>query len=216
MSFGDAGLRSSNLTVPNVVTVLRIVLALVAAFGFAASRFEAIAVFLCILAALLDIFDGWYARRFAQLTHLGEHLDPLADKLLMAVVYGVIAFRMDSLAVRVLIGLIGAREIGMTVFRSYSLRRHRRFIPANRLGKLKMILQSIVGLTVLGVAFIAGAGFGHAILPTIVALVAILLISYVSAMVYTREWRAAERSGERQPELDKHGETDRLVVGDWR
>lgn len=216
MSHEKVRLSSSNLTVPNVVTVVRIVLALVAAYGFAAHRFEAIAVILCIVAALLDIFDGWYARRFAQLTHLGEHLDPLADKLLMAVVYGVIAVRMDSAAVRSLIALIAARELGMTVFRSYSLRRHRRFIPANRLGKLKMILQSVVGLTVLGVAYITGTGFVRSIPATLVALVAILLISYLSAVVYMRNWRRANHRPFPRQAPEERAAADRMVVGDWR
>jgi len=207
------GNRNVTLTVPNALTVLRIVMALVAATCFLLERHESLAVFLCIAAALLDIFDGWYARRFSQCSHLGEHLDPLADKLLMAVVYAVIAIRLGSPIVWALIGLIGLRELGMTVFRSYSLRRHRRFIPANRWGKFKMLLQSTVGLTILGVAYLTGVGFD---IPTLVLanlLLLILIVSYLSAAVYLRDWRrvevfrsaagarrSREESGETQPE----------------
>lgn len=181
-----------NLTVPNVLTVLRIIMALVAAACFLLERYEGTAVYLCIAAALLDIFDGWYARRFAQTSHLGEHLDPLADKLLMGVVYGVIAIRLGSPPVWVLIALIALREAGMTLFRSYSLRRHRRFIPANRWGKLKMFLQSAVGLTILGVAYLTGVGFDiHEVVLGGLLLV-ILVVSYGSAAVYLREWRRVE------------------------
>jgi CDP-diacylglycerol--glycerol-3-phosphate 3-phosphatidyltransferase len=201
-----------NLTVPNALTVLRIVMALVAAACFLLERHEGMAVYLCIVAALLDIFDGWYARRFSQTSHLGEHLDPLADKLLMAVVYGVIAMRLGSPLVWALIALIALREVGMTVFRSYSLRRHSRFIPANRWGKFKMLLQSTVGLTILGVAYLTGVGFDFHSLALAGLLLPILVVSYVSAAVYLRDWRRVEgfrratdarrpgeRGGESQP-----------------
>ena len=186
------GNRNVTLTVPNALTVLRIVMALVAAACFVLERHQGTAVLLCIAAALLDIFDGWYARRFSQCSHLGEHLDPLADKLLMAVVYGVIAIRLGNPLVWVLIGLIGLRELGMTVFRSYSLRRHRRFIPANRWGKFKMLLQSTVGLTILGVAYLTDVGFDIQPLALASLLLLILIVSYASAAVYLRDWRRVE------------------------
>jgi len=186
------GNRNVTLTVPNALTVLRIVMALVAAACFILERHEGVAVILCIAAALLDVFDGWYARRFSQCSHLGEHLDPLADKLLMAVVYGVIAIRLGSPVVWALIGLIGLRELGMTLFRSYSLRRHHRFIPANRWGKFKMLLQSTVGLTILGVAYLTGVGFDIHALALAGLLLLILIVSYVSAAVYLRDWRRVE------------------------
>lgn len=184
---------NETLTVPNVVTVFRIAMAVVAAVLFVRETAQALAVILCIAAALLDVFDGWYARTFAQCSHLGEHLDPLADKLLMAVVYVVIGAGIGSRAVWTLIGLIAFRELTMTVFRSYSLRRHRRFIPANGLGKVKMILQSTVGLGILAYAFLVNGGFD---LPTVVVvapLVVILFVSYISAFVYIRRWRSANR-----------------------
>ena len=120
-----------------MLTTLRIVMALVAAVCFAGQFAEILAVVLCVIAALLDAFDGWYARKFSQCTKLGEHLDPLADKLLMAVVYAVIAWKTGLLLVWIIIGLIALREVGMTLFRAYSLRRHKKFIPANLLGKAK-------------------------------------------------------------------------------
>ncbi len=181
-----------NLTVPNVLTILRIAMALAAGACFLLERYEGTAVYLCIAAALLDVFDGWYARRYSQTSHLGEHLDPLADKLLMGVVFGVIAIRLGSPLVWTLIALIGLREAGMTLFRSYSLRRHRRFIPANRWGKLKMFIQSATGLTILGVAYLTGVGFDIRELVLGGLLVLILMVSYGSAAVYLREWRRVE------------------------
>lgn len=180
--------RESTLTVPNVLTSLRIAMAATAGACFAAGVAEREAVVLCVVAALLDAFDGWYARTFAQCSSLGEHLDPLADKLLMAVVYGVVAFRMDAPVVWLLVGLIAVREVGMTAFRSYSLRRHRKFIPANRLGKVKMVVQSAVGLAVVSYAIFVRGGFDFPAAPVAVALAGILVVSYLSAVAYVRAW----------------------------
>ncbi len=166
-------------------------MALVAAIFFARQYAENLAVILCIIAALLDAFDGWYARRYSLCTKLGEHLDPLADKLLMAVVYAVIAWKTGSALVWSVVGLIALREMGMTIFRVYSLRRHKKFIPANVLGKAKMILQSAFGLIILGYAYFLNAGFEFSLSVVLVPLLLILVISYYSAIVYLVSWRKA-------------------------
>jgi CDP-diacylglycerol---glycerol-3-phosphate 3-phosphatidyltransferase len=166
-------------------------MALVAAIFFALHFAENLAVVLCVIAALLDAFDGWYARKFSLCTRLGEHLDPLADKLLMAVVYAVIAWKSGSVLVWCFVGLIALRELGMTIFRVYSLRRHRKFIPANVLGKAKMILQSTFGLIILGYAYFWNTGFEYSLSVVLVPLLLILVISYYSAIVYLINWRKA-------------------------
>lgn len=206
----------SKLTVPNILTGLRIAMAVVAAALFFRQTAERTAVLLCVVAAALDAFDGWYARTFSQCSSLGEHLDPLADKLLMAVVYGVLAFRMDSIVVWGLLALIGLREIGMTVFRSYSLRRHRKFIPANRWGKAKMIVQSTVGLAFVAYGYLFGRGFDIPVVVVSVALAGILFVSYFSAVIYIRAWYGTAGTMLDRIEVGSElarGESERMVVG---
>jgi len=211
--------RDTKWTLPNVFTALRIVMATVAAVLFVVQSHEKVGVVLCVVAALLDAFDGWYARAFSQCSNLGKHLDPLADKLLMAVVYVLIAVKMHSLAVWTLVGLIAVREIGVTLFRAYSLRRYETFIPANRWGKAKMILQSTVGIVLIAYAYLWNGGFHFQ--PTVVEvpLAAILLISYYSAIIYIKSWRdtitnAAQASrAEGLQARAEAGESDRMVVG---
>jgi len=207
----------SKLTVPNALTGLRIVMAAVAAVAFAADVAVRGAVILCIIAAMLDAFDGWYARTFSQCSSLGEHLDPIADKLLMAVVYGVIAVEMDSRVVWGLLFLIALREVGMTAFRSYSLRRYRKFIPANRLGKVKMIVQSTVGVALVAYAYFFNGGFDIP-LPVVVAPLSIILaLSYLSAAVYLRAWYAVSAAKPRLGTIDVRSKladaSEKMVVG---
>lgn len=214
---GEYSYRDSTLTVPNILTALRIVMATVAAVCFATQVAEQLAVVLCIVAAVLDAFDGWYARTFSQCSKLGEHLDPLADKLLMAVVYTLIAVKTNSTAVWILVGLIALRELGMTLFRAYSRRRYRKFIPANRLGKVKMIVQSTVGMAIIAYAYLWKGAFDVAVGLVVFPLVLILFLSYYSAVVYISSWkrsRAAVRVAPVVESSPKFDESGRAVVGE--
>ncbi|HKW15472.1 MAG TPA: CDP-alcohol phosphatidyltransferase family protein, partial [Candidatus Krumholzibacteria bacterium] len=146
----------ASFTVPNILTVARIVMVAVGAWLGLAARAEALAVSLLIAAAVLDVFDGWYARTFASTTELGKHLDPFADKVLVTVIMVWLGMDARSMTVWWLVGASLAREAAMTVFRSYSARRHGRLIPASALGKLKMFLQCAGGLTILGITHFLG------------------------------------------------------------
>jgi cardiolipin synthase len=70
------------MTIPNVLTIIRILLTPLLVWLLMESRMnQALAVF--FLAGLTDGLDGLIARLFHQKTKLGAFLDPLADKLLL-------------------------------------------------------------------------------------------------------------------------------------
>ena len=75
------------LTVPTILTLLRIVLipvlVVVVYLPFKWTNLAAAAVF--ALASLTDWLDGWIARRYNQYSAFGAFLDPVADKLMVAV-----------------------------------------------------------------------------------------------------------------------------------
>ncbi len=80
------------LTVPNLLTVFRMVLIPVFVTLLFYRRFSlALAVF--ILAGLTDGLDGLLARRFSQQSQLGTILDPIADKLMLVTAFIVLSMR---------------------------------------------------------------------------------------------------------------------------
>lgn len=68
------------LTVPNVITFIRLGLLPVLLWALAAREYET-AFWLFVAASLGDGLDGWLARKLDQMSRLGALLDPIADKL---------------------------------------------------------------------------------------------------------------------------------------
>lgn len=73
-------LTDGALTVPNALSVLRIVLVPVFLVLFLHKQYLA-AIIVVAVSGLTDFLDGKIARRFNQISNLGKLLDPLADKL---------------------------------------------------------------------------------------------------------------------------------------
>ncbi|HEX6790114.1 MAG TPA: CDP-alcohol phosphatidyltransferase family protein [Candidatus Krumholzibacteria bacterium] len=172
-------------TVPNVLTVARMILAAVAAWLAVASQVQWVAVVILIAAALLDAFDGWYARAFAQSSGLGKHLDPFADKVLVTVILVWIGVDTASMAAWVLIGLLLARDAAMTVIRVHSARIRGRLIPASMLGRWKMFVQSAGGLVILSVSHILDrpvhSGWVIAVLAAMLVVSLAAMVGYIKA-----------------------------------
>ena len=70
------------MNVPNALTLLRVFFAIVVFFCIAVSRFD-FALLFFVLASLTDFLDGWWARKFQQMTVFGRIMDPFADKFLI-------------------------------------------------------------------------------------------------------------------------------------
>lgn len=76
---GDASKRI--LTVPNVLSMFRILLVPVIIYLYVIRKDETGAAVVLLISAVTDIVDGWIARTFNQVTDFGKFIDPCADKL---------------------------------------------------------------------------------------------------------------------------------------
>jgi len=109
---------------------------------------------LWLVCSLSDGLDGWVARKMGA-TRSGAFLDPLADKILVLGVLAALAAEGEFAVLPVV--LIAAREIAMSVFRTYAARRGVS-IPARQTAKLKTFLQDVV----IGLALLPPIGLHHA------------------------------------------------------
>ncbi|MDR3199231.1 MAG: CDP-diacylglycerol--glycerol-3-phosphate 3-phosphatidyltransferase [Planctomycetaceae bacterium] len=74
------------MNVPNILTLFRVFFS-IAVFYFVAARDYDFGLFFFIFAMLTDFLDGWWARRFKQITVFGRIMDPFADKFLICGVF---------------------------------------------------------------------------------------------------------------------------------
>ncbi|MDE0853885.1 MAG: CDP-diacylglycerol--glycerol-3-phosphate 3-phosphatidyltransferase [Nevskia sp.] len=101
-----------------------------------------VAAVLFILAALTDWLDGYLARLWKQTSAFGAFLDPVADKLLVAVAL-VMLLRDDPRSVMgVLVAVIIGREITISALREWLAELGQRGrVAVGLLGKLKTVFQ---------------------------------------------------------------------------
>jgi CDP-diacylglycerol---glycerol-3-phosphate 3-phosphatidyltransferase len=128
---------------PNILTGFRILLipvlvVLLTNSGVTASVLATLTFF---IACLSDFFDGYLARRWRISTNLGELLDPLADKLIVAAALIMLAGmdRSPTVPAWMTVVIIG-REIAVTGLRAVALGQGI-VVAAQELGKYKMIFQ---------------------------------------------------------------------------
>ncbi len=95
-------------TIPNIISMLRIVL-IVAFAVLLARRADGWAIIALVAAGVSDFFDGFLARRWNQVTTLGRVLDPAADRLLTLAV--VIGLGLRGIIPWWLVGLLLARDV---------------------------------------------------------------------------------------------------------
>jgi len=181
-------MSSRIITVPNLLTVFRMVLIPVFVTLLFYQRFEfALVVF--VVAGITDGLDGLLARRFDQQTQLGTILDPIADKLMMVSAFVVLSMRSVfpqpipshlpvpfwvTVAVisRDVFIIVGAAAINiMTGFRGFR---------PSWLGKLNTTVQ-IVGITIIMFAASVPYYTGY-YLPTVYA--AVFALALFSGLHY--------------------------------
>lgn len=135
-------------TVPNVISLARLVLAMVlfAVIEGVAGEQPLAALVLFVVAAATDWVDGWYARRFNQVSRLGRIFDPLVDKVIVCGTFVLLADRTGSALLPWMAVVIVVRELVVTAIRAEMERAGRDF-SAGWTGKLKMVLQCVaIGL----------------------------------------------------------------------
>jgi CDP-diacylglycerol--glycerol-3-phosphate 3-phosphatidyltransferase len=137
--------------VPNILTTARLVLSVFCFVCLALSLYMP-SLILFAVAAGTDWVDGFYARRYGQITQLGRILDPFADKIIICGTFTFLAAvppneyaqnMLDRSASEVwawMAVIVIARELLVTLLRSF-FEEHGTDFSAKWSGKWKMVLQ---------------------------------------------------------------------------
>ena len=137
-------------TIPNLLTLFRILLVPVFVVIFYLPFFWAdqIASIIFMIAAITDWFDGYLARRLNQTSAFGAFLDPVADKIMVAVALILLVDRnpteYHSIFIVVATIIIIGREITISALREWmaevGLRNN---IAVSVIGKIKTTAQMV-------------------------------------------------------------------------
>lgn len=140
---GDPNNEVPILNIPNLLTVARLLM--VPVFGYlalASDQTQAVqwaSATVFLVAALTDLIDGVWARRYGLVTNFGKIADPIADKALIGTalvalsIRGEIAWWVTSVII--------FREVAVTLLRFWVIKQG--VIPASRGGKVKTVSQIV-------------------------------------------------------------------------
>ena len=132
------------LNLANFLTLLRIaaIPIVVVCFYSPMEYARPIAAILFGLAAVTDMIDGWVARRFGQMSRFGEFLDPVADKLMVAITLVMLVQADSGWFEDIIAMIIIGREITISALREWMATiGERANVKVDVTGKVKTTLQ---------------------------------------------------------------------------
>lgn len=140
------------MSLPNLLTLFRlfIIPILVVSFYWVSPQHRIWVSFIFLFAALTDALDGWIARNLNITSKFGAFLDPVADKLLVAVTLILLVSKLDYLVIPAMI--IVSREIIVSALREWMAELGKRAsLAVSWLGKIKTAMQMVALLLLLAV-----------------------------------------------------------------
>jgi CDP-diacylglycerol--glycerol-3-phosphate 3-phosphatidyltransferase len=130
---------TSAWNVPNTITAVRLVLA-VAVITLIPLKAYLVAVIVFLVAASTDWIDGYWARKYGQVTKVGRVFDPFVDKIIVCGTFIALAEAPGTHIVSWMATIVVGRELLVTSLRSMVEGAGGDF-SANWLGKWKMVFQ---------------------------------------------------------------------------
>ena len=142
------------LSLPNILTSMRIAMIpiLVILFYFLNVEWRYIAAAIVFtIASITDWLDGYLARKLGQTTAFGAFLDPVADKLIVAVALVLLVEIHASAALAIPAIVIVSREIVVSALREWMAKySSMRSVAVSVLGKIKTGFQMTAIVILLG------------------------------------------------------------------
>ena len=163
--------------VPNQLTTARLLLAIGVFVLLPLERYvSALVVFL--IASGTDWIDGYWARKYGQVTQLGRILDPFVDKILICGTFIYLAAEAGSGVLPWMAVVVVGRELLVTALRGYMEQRGADF-SAKMPGKLKMVFQCAAVVASLVALHYGAANLSSWSLWTLAVLVWLAILSTI-------------------------------------
>jgi CDP-diacylglycerol--glycerol-3-phosphate 3-phosphatidyltransferase len=135
------GTENDIFNLPNMITMVRLVLSIAVFVLIPVGQYTA-ALVIFVLAATTDWMDGYWARKYGQVTKLGRVLDPFVDKIIICGTYIFLAAEAQSGITAWMATVVMGREMLVTALRSVIEGSGGDF-SAKWAGKVKMVVQCV-------------------------------------------------------------------------
>ncbi|PKF62681.1 CDP-diacylglycerol--glycerol-3-phosphate 3-phosphatidyltransferase [Psychromonas sp. psych-6C06] len=132
------------INIPNILTGFRILLipVFVIVYYLPVVWAAPMAAFIFWLAGITDVLDGYLARKLNQSTPFGAFLDPVADKIMVAVSLVMIVEHYASIWIAIPAMIMICREIVISALREWMAEiGQRASVAVSRIGKIKTFSQ---------------------------------------------------------------------------
>lgn len=161
--------------VPNILSLVRLLLCPVFVWVFFNLSPQG-AFWVFAVASLLDIIDGYIARKFNAITNLGKILDPVADKVLQ--ISAVICFTLEKTIPWFVLTVLGLKELTMLIGGGIISQKQKNMVYSNTFGKIASFITSF---TLCAMFFVDG--FLSPVKPLVYVLLYLAVVLSVISMV---------------------------------
>jgi CDP-diacylglycerol--glycerol-3-phosphate 3-phosphatidyltransferase len=168
-------------TVPNILTLSRLPLGAVL-FACISQKWWFAGLIVFSIASITDWLDGWWARKFNQMSAFGRTFDPLVDKVLTGGAFIYLMPVKDAGLLPWMVTVIIGREMLVTGIRGYVEALGKKF-GADWFGKLKMILQCVVLIAILLVMTLRGQTWASAWIEPLEIVQIVLIYTMLAATI---------------------------------
>jgi len=131
---------------PNILSLLRIALipVLIGCYFLPSETASIWATIVFAIASLTDWLDGYLARKWDQTSAFGAFIDPVADKLIVAIALVLVLYKTPEWYVLIPVVIIIGREITVSALREWMAEvGERNAVKVSFVGKLKTAFQMI-------------------------------------------------------------------------
>ena len=167
----------------NIMTLSRIIFAIVIFLLFMIDNYLQLALVLFMLAGLTDYLDGLLARKYSLTSEFGEIIDPIADKILVIFLLFGLAINLSSYLIGFIGSFIISREIWVSALRDLNSRNLN--VEATKVTFLAKIKTSIQLFTIF--IYLIALAFNKMLLIILVDIFMLisLLITLYTGYIYT-------------------------------
>jgi cardiolipin synthase len=171
------------MTVPNIISVIRILLVPVFCILYFTPGLRWAAFIVLVASGVSDVLDGIIARKFNQVSRFGKVIDPIADKLFQ--LSTVICITIDGVVGWWLLALMIAKDLFMLIGGSIFYHKTHAVIASKWYGKLTSVLLFSTFVISFFLSFMGVESSIKFIVITVLAAVT-MVFSIISAVNYTR------------------------------